>query len=63
MPELNDLDWTAVGDRTVIDCWRCLSPDQTAKIRDYRPLGQGANHDGETLLQKIGMERLALMTE
>jgi UDPglucose 6-dehydrogenase len=61
--ELSELDWSAVGDRTVIDCWRCLSPEQIAKIRDYRPLGQGVAADGKTLLSKISIERLRLLTD
>jgi hypothetical protein len=63
MPELNGLDWSAVGDRMVVDCWRCLAVDHTAKIQNYRPLGQGFARDGETLLEKIRPAHLRLLTE
>lgn len=63
MPELNGLDWSAVGDRMVVDCWRCLAVDHIAKIQNYRPLGQGFARDGETLLEKIRPARLRLLTE
>lgn len=63
MPELNGLDWSAVGDRTVVDCWRCLAVDHTAKIQNYRPLGQGFARNGETLLEKIRPAHLRLLTE
>ncbi len=63
MPELQQLNWASVGDRLVVDCWRCLKPEHIASIRNYRPLGQGAATNGETLLAKIRKERLELLTD
>jgi len=63
MPELEKCDWTALGDRTVVDCWRCLSREHIIKIRDYRPLGRGGAWNGETLLNKIHMGRLHLLAD
>lgn len=63
LPEFNHLDWNGLGDRVVVDCWRCLGPEQIGVLRDYRPLGQGPSVDGETLLNRIRKERLRLMTD
>jgi UDPglucose 6-dehydrogenase len=63
MPELAQLSWGTVDSRTVVDCWRCLGPQQIAKIKNYQPLGQGLSLDGETFLDKVGRKRLQLLTE
>lgn len=63
LPELDKIDWSALGNRAVVDCWRCLSPEHIDQIQDYRPLGQGIGSNGENLLNKIRMERLRLLTD
>jgi hypothetical protein len=63
MPELAELDCGNLGSRTVVDCWPCLSPQQIAQLSDYRPLGQGMGSNGRSLLNKIGRERLHLLTD
>jgi UDPglucose 6-dehydrogenase len=63
MPELNLIDWTLAPDLAVVDCWRCLKPEQIALLNDYRPLGCGISHNGETLLDKLDPARLRLLTD
>jgi UDPglucose 6-dehydrogenase len=63
MPELNLMDWTVARDHAVVDCWRCLNSAQIALLEDYRPLGCGISHDGETLLDKLDPARLRLLTD
>ncbi len=63
MPELRQLDWARAQDRPVVDCWRCLQPEQVAALHDYRPLGCGPAGDSQTLLDKVDPSRLRLMTD
>ncbi len=63
MPELNDFDWNLARNHAVVDCWRCLKPEQIALLNDYRPLGCGLVRDDETLLDKVDPGRLRLMTD
>jgi UDPglucose 6-dehydrogenase len=63
MPELGKLEWSLAADRPVVDCWRCLTPEQVASLKDYRPLGWGVARAGQTLLDKLDPARLRLMTD
>lgn len=63
LAELQHVDWSSVGNRTVVDCWRCLKPEHAGMLRDYRPLGRNSDFNEKTLLSKIGPERLRLLME
>lgn len=38
LKELSQIDWSFAKDKTVIDCWRCLSPGQIRQIGYPIPL-------------------------
>ena len=42
LKELSTINWSIAKDKTVIDCWRCLTPSQREQIGRYIPLGQGS---------------------
>ena len=53
--EFSAIDWSAGSSTTVVDCWRCLSPQTIAHIARYVPLGQGAPGDVAAWVQrKVG---------
>lgn len=41
LKEFNSVDWSAARQTTVVDCWRCLSPEAIGHAAEYVPLGQG----------------------
>jgi UDPglucose 6-dehydrogenase len=43
--EFSDVDWSAGAATTIVDCWRCLSPDAIARVAKYVPLGRGPAGD------------------
>ena len=63
LTEIQEVDWSRVGDRIVIDCWRCLTPEAVSRIKHYRPLGQGpVSQDGKAR-SWIDLDRLKLLTD
>jgi UDPglucose 6-dehydrogenase len=61
--ELEQLSWAAVANRTVLDCWRCLSPEAISHLRHYHQLGVGQVADRRTLLDQVDFERFRLLTD
>lgn len=45
LPEIADLDWSAVRDGTVVDCWRCLPEAARDEVGTYVPMGQGPDDE------------------
>ena len=63
LKELSSIDWSAAQETTVVDCWRCLSPDAIRCVSKYVPLGQGpAGAVPEWLRQRVG-EDFDLLTD
>ncbi len=60
--EFADLDWRQVGDKLVIDCWRCLDRAQVEQLPNYRPLGQWLGTEQVRLADKIDIRKLRLLT-
>lgn len=52
MPDLGALDWS-LARGAVVDCWRCLTPENVARISLYVPLGLGPNCDVVAWLQRV----------
>jgi UDPglucose 6-dehydrogenase len=53
--EFGDVDWSAGASTTVVDCWRCLSPEAIGRVAKYVPLGQGPSGDvGGWIRRKVG---------
>ncbi len=41
-PIASSVDWSAGAHATVVDCWRCLSAEDAARVATYVALGRGA---------------------
>ena len=55
LQEFAGVDWSAGAASTVVDCWRCLSPDAIARVAAYVPLGHGPSDDvADWIRRKIG---------
>jgi len=63
LKELEYIDWSKAGTRTVIDCWRCLNSEQASQIENYWPLGHDVKIGNECLPAKPDLERLRLLTD
>lgn len=61
MRELRDVDWTAAEKTTVMDPWRCLSPDAIAKVGKYVAMGRGNGEAMRTWLADDFREKLKLL--
>lgn len=62
LKELAVIDWANAKDKTVVDCWRCLTPAQRENIGHYVPLGEGRDNDEKTWIQASLCSKLDLLT-
>jgi UDPglucose 6-dehydrogenase len=60
--DLDALDWSTAREITVVDCWRCLSPETVAQIAVYVPLGVGPNCDVAGWLKRVVGSSFELLT-
>ena len=63
LPEIGDLNWSLLKDGVVVDCWRQFDRACAQKVRRYIPLGIGLPGESKSLIQKVGIERLKILTE
>lgn len=61
--ELDNFEWAKCSHKTVIDCWRCLSPSQIEKIGHYIPLGKSENTQKENWFADYKKNKLDLFTQ
>jgi len=53
--EFSAVDWSAGAATTLVDCWRCLSPDAIGRVAKYVPLGRGPAGDvAPWIRRKVG---------
>jgi UDPglucose 6-dehydrogenase len=62
LPELASFDWSLARQATVVDCWRCLPSDASARARRYVPLGRGPNTEIGGWLEKVAGDYYRLLT-
>ncbi|OGW83204.1 MAG: hypothetical protein A2Z83_06300 [Omnitrophica bacterium GWA2_52_8] len=63
LEDYRNWDWRIVKNHVVIDCWRCLKPQEIEKIKHYHPLGQGPASETKNFLEVLSMERLRMLTD
>jgi hypothetical protein len=63
LKEIEQIDWSAAQRTTVIDCWRCLSPEAVAHVERYVPLGKGPTGSVSDWLQQAMITDLDLLTD
>jgi UDPglucose 6-dehydrogenase len=55
LKEFETVDWSRAGETTVVDCWRCLSPEAIRRVGRYFRLGQGPDgHVADWLRDSVG---------
>ncbi len=62
LKELETIDWSLAKNKTVIDCWRCLTENQIEQVGHYVPLGQGKELDQDTFFSIHFKNKLNLLT-
>jgi len=61
--EFKGIDWSAGAATTVVDCWRCLSPDAIGHVAKYVPLGRGAAGDVAAWIRRKAGDDFGQLTD
>jgi UDPglucose 6-dehydrogenase len=61
LPELEQIDWSAAGATTVLDCWRCAPAEAVRKAARYVALGCGPETDVASWLENTAGDHFRLL--